>query len=156
MREPRQFGDALLLSEVSKLINEFRYPDELGGGGAVSIEGGGGAPTVVVAASNATEISKAKADFICSGSTDEDEINEALSLIVLTGGRVLLTEGDFNTTTRIDVADRKTLAGMGEGTRILANVGTTTYALRGQGGAAIRDMRVISQGWGILWDNPGG
>jgi hypothetical protein len=95
MREPRQFGDALLTSEVSKLVKEFQYPDELGGGGVV-LEGGGGTPTVVVAAADATDLSKSKADFICTGINDEDEIQAAIDLLPFNGGRVVLTEGEFH------------------------------------------------------------
>lgn len=83
---------------VNDLLNKFEYPNIDTRGGTV-IGGGGGAPTVVVAASDATELSIAKADFLCNGSADHVEIQQALDLMQDTGGRLVLTEGNFNVST---------------------------------------------------------
>jgi len=75
----------------------------------------GGAPTVVIAASDATELSKSKADFICTGFGDEEIIQSALDIIVpLGGGRILFTEGRFYIKTDVISAYGCTLEGMGK------------------------------------------
>lgn len=90
--------------------------------------GGVGAPTLVVASFYASDESKARADFVCDGSSDQNTIRAALDLLVTTGGRVLLTEGDFNFSARLtldDTDDGVTIEGMGPtrssngGTRLL-------------------------------------
>lgn len=63
-----------------------------------------GQQTVVVAASDASDVSKAKADFVCSGSDDQETINRAIGLMGDRKGRVVLTEGVFEITGSIDFA----------------------------------------------------
>ncbi len=65
----------------------------------------GGAPTIVIAAADATEMSKNKADLLCRGSDDHIVIMSAVtSLQPGIGGRILLTEGTFNVdTNQIDL-----------------------------------------------------
>ena len=55
---------------------------------AITPGGGGGAPTVVVAASDATELSKAKADYLCTGVDDHLMVQEAVDLMVAATPRV--------------------------------------------------------------------
>jgi hypothetical protein len=57
----------------------------------------GGNVTIVVAASNARAKSKAAADYLCDGTADEVEINQAIvaASALPNGGRVVLTEGTF-------------------------------------------------------------
>lgn len=54
--------------------------------------------TLVIAASNATEKSKAGADYVCTGVNDNEKIQEAVFLIAYlgVGGKIQLTEGDYN------------------------------------------------------------
>lgn len=86
--------------------------------------GVGGMPTVVVASSEATDISKGKADFVCTGTNDEQVIQEALDLafgITGWGGEVVLTEGGYYITIpaaggpAIFVGALQTLSGTGGG-----------------------------------------
>lgn len=66
-------------------------------GGATSVYGSasGGGNAVVVAASNAPDKIKAKADYRCDGTDDHVEIQMALDSVVSTGGVVELTAGVF-------------------------------------------------------------
>jgi len=50
--------------------------------------------TRIVAASNSLD--KTRADYVCDGIHDEEEINRAISDLALTGGTVLLLEGTYN------------------------------------------------------------
>jgi hypothetical protein len=80
-------------------VRRFQYPDVDTQPGPLFVGGGGGAPTIVVAASNATDYSKRKADFVCSGVNDHEVIQatlDAMDLGLGLGGRLLLSEGTFN------------------------------------------------------------
>jgi hypothetical protein len=52
--------------------------------------------TFVIAASNASEKSKQGADYVCTGENDQNTINLALGALPAGGGKIQLTEGDFN------------------------------------------------------------
>src|SRR4030043_392927 len=54
-----------------------------------------GASSLTVAASDASDISKGRADYICDGVNDEVQIQAAIDALPALGGRVLLTEGNF-------------------------------------------------------------
>ena len=70
---------------------EASVPFSLGGGG-------GGAPTIVLAASDATDLSKSKADFQCTGTNDHDTIQAAIDLLddATSLGRIFFTEGVYD------------------------------------------------------------
>lgn len=99
MRRARLTGQARVNQWVSDQSRKFEYPFQEIPPFPAQGGGRGGAPTVVVAASNATEISKGKADLICTGVNDHTVIQQALNMVDTgsgLGGRVLLTEGTFN------------------------------------------------------------
>lgn len=85
------------------------------------IGGGGGAPTVTIAAYNATDYSKRKADLLCTGVDDDGTVNRALTILNSKlndaggpiGGRILFTEGDFYLRARIRLYGSINLEGMG-------------------------------------------
>ena len=52
--------------------------------------------TIVVAASNSSSKCKAAADYVCSGSGDQTEINNAISALPAGGGKIVLLEGTYN------------------------------------------------------------
>lgn len=60
------------------------------------MQGSGSAPTVVVAASNSTQFSKDRADFVCTGANDEGVIQMAMDYCVPLGGIVWLCEGGYS------------------------------------------------------------
>lgn len=88
-------GAMLPASPIHRPAGAFERADAFfDGGSGLLIGGGGGAPTVVVAASDASDLSKSKADFVCTGSGDEQTIQAAAD-VMSTGGRILLTEGTY-------------------------------------------------------------
>lgn len=95
MRTPRLTGDAAVFDVVDRLNRKFEYPDLDTTGGSFVGGGGGGAPTIVVAAADASDLSKSKADYICTGIND-DETLQAASDQLTNGGRLVGTEGTFS------------------------------------------------------------
>ena len=85
--------------------------------------------TLRIASSTATTTEKAAADYVCTGTGDEVNINTALGLIKTTGGRVELSEGVFNLANPIaftggaNFADNPAMYLVGQG------VDTTTLAV---------------------------
>jgi hypothetical protein len=67
---------------------------------------------LVVAASNAPDRIKARADYVCDGTADEAQINDAVAAISLFGGRVRLTEGWFTIDSDI-IIDKDNVALLG-------------------------------------------
>ncbi|WP_305066714.1 hypothetical protein, partial [Methanoculleus sp.] len=53
-------------------------------------------PTVVVAASDSSPVSKAQADYVCDGTDDQHDIQEAFDALPPSGGTVALSEGTFD------------------------------------------------------------
>jgi len=114
---------------VRRLLDKFDYPDREPESQVIpilpSLGGGGGAPTLVVAASNAPQFTKDRADHVCTGINDETTVQAALDRMAGIRGRLVLTEGDFNfDATGVVVAADIEIQGMGFGTII--NVGFTT------------------------------
>jgi len=73
--------------------------------------------TLIVAASNSLD--KTRADYVCDGVDDEEEINAALNALPSEGGRISLLEGTYNITDTIIVAKSNTsIEGLGHATTI--------------------------------------
>lgn len=115
--------------------------------------------TIRVAAYNATDASKAAADYICDGTADQVEINQAIQELNGSpdGGRVLLSEGWF----LIDVAEGAgidctlveylTLEGMGRSTKLfMVNYDETEngFVIRPWGAMRIANMQIEDASWG--------
>ena len=114
-------GEAAAYDLIARLWRKFDKPAIQRRGGAVGVSeggGGGGAPTLTVAASDAIQESKDKADFECTGTNDHTTINLAVSTLPSNGGRILLTEGTFTIGASIELPDNTQLQGMGYGTKI--------------------------------------
>lgn len=111
------------------------------------------ADTLVVAARNASEKSKAAADFVADGEGDQEEINAAIRALPEAGGTVQLTEGTFDIR-RVDAAlggvlierSNVTLAGEGASTKLIQAAEQETNVIRiigiGVGHVTIRDLYV--------------
>lgn len=84
--------------------------------------GGGGTPTVTIAAYNATQMSKDKADFTCTGISDESTFALAFAVLAgsnddagnIIGGRIVLTEGDYYLSSTIQLNKGVRIEGMGQ------------------------------------------
>lgn len=109
--------------------------------------------TLFVAASDASAASKAKADFVCDGEGDQEEINQAVKALPEPGGTVLLSEGTFDIR-RIEgklggvLIERShvTLAGQGPSTKLVQAAEQETNVIRiigsDVGYITIRDLYV--------------
>jgi hypothetical protein len=94
MRKARVVGEASVPNAVIGLLRKFDYPVIDPVIPVMPDSGGGGMMTVTVAAADASEISKSKADMQCSGAEDQDVINAAI-FVCTNGGTVWLSEGTF-------------------------------------------------------------
>ena len=73
--------------------------------------------TLIVAASNSLDTTRA--DYVCDGVDDQDEINAAITALPVQGGRVSLLEGTYQITDSIVFdKDNVTLQGVGIASRI--------------------------------------
>lgn len=143
MRRARLTGQSAVFDQVDRLINKFEYPDIDTLAPASVLGGGGGAPTVVVAASDATDLSKSKADFVCPGVNDETVIQAACDLLGTVGGRVLLTEGTFSLSDVVAMGPLTTLQGMGSGATILTYGSTTGPVITVSHDSTISDLFLL-------------
>ena len=120
--------------------------------------------TFVVAASGASRRIKAAADYVCDGTADQTEINNAINALGSTGGLVQLSEGTFFLAAPVVVKSDITLQGMGGGTILNQNTAATdgiqlqksnvrmgVHNLRIQGGSALTDA--VPGGSAILIKN---
>lgn len=107
------------------------------------------AATFTVAANDASAASKATADFVCSGSADDVDIQAAIGALPSGGGSVILSEGTFTITTKIVLADDVTLAGQGFST-IITQPNSTNLAtildIDGESRVTIRDLKIDANG----------
>ena len=82
--------------------------------------------TKIVAASNASQSLKDAADYVATGTNDQNTINTALTAAA--GGIVYLTEGTFSISAAISIPNTTVLAGAGNGSLItLPNAQNGTY-----------------------------
>jgi parallel beta-helix repeat protein len=101
---------------------------------------------ITVAANDTPAAQKASADYIADGTSDEDEINTALTATA--GGKVVLLEGTFVVDGTILIPNNTTLEGQGFGTVIeLADIDTTDNVIENSDtttgtGVVIRDLRI--------------
>jgi len=135
--------EAATRQAVLDLRNKFDYPVDPAPASNPFIGGGGGAPTVVVAASDASDFSKAKADFVCTGLDDEDPINIAAASLNGVYGRILLTEGTFNLSNTISLTSGISLIGMGRSATTLDYASTTGPIISPGAGAEIANMTIL-------------
>lgn len=80
--------------------------------------------TLIVAASDSLDTTNA--DYVCDGTADEVQINEAIDALPATGGRVLLMDGTFNIDDSITMnKNAVSLVGQGKSTKILTDTAIT-------------------------------
>ena len=77
----------------------------------------GGAMSVTVAAADAPDDVKARADYVCDGTDDDVEIQAAIDEVG--GGLVQLSQGTFSIGASIELDDNTTLQGAGKNSTIL-------------------------------------
>ena len=59
--------------------------------------------TFVIAASDSGTKAKAAADYVCDGTGDQTEINNAISALPENGGKLVLLEGTYNCSGSINI-----------------------------------------------------
>jgi len=85
--------------------------------------------TVVVAASDSKD--KTRADYVCTGSNDQNTINEAIDSLPSGGGGVLLLDGQYNLSSYISIMKNYvSLFGQGFGTLLYLENGANTSVIR--------------------------
>jgi parallel beta-helix repeat protein len=116
-------------------------------------------PTIFIAASNAREEEKELADIVCTGIDDQNKINQAFDLLPSTGGRVRLSEGNFNLSNSITISKSNVwLEGSGAGTVIQgANSNSYIVVTPGVRYVKISDLQIDgsqqTNGHGIYFNN---
>ncbi|MFC1658223.1 right-handed parallel beta-helix repeat-containing protein [Candidatus Omnitrophota bacterium] len=97
-------------------------------------------PTMIVAASNSKDTTRA--DYVCDGTSDEEQIENAIQDLETTGGTILLLEGTYNISSTINIAASDTtalsnisLVGSGNSTKLfLTNSANCDLIQIGDGG----------------------
>lgn len=101
---------------------------------------------IIVAANDSTQVEKDAADYVADGTSDEDEINSALTAAA--GGKVLLLAGTYVADGTVLIPNNTTLAGVGNGTVIeFADIDSTDNLIENSDtttgtGIVIRDIRL--------------
>lgn len=108
--------------------------------------GGGGVPTLFAASANATAKSKAYADVVCSGTADDVDLNALLDEIGTDwGGRLFLSEGDFNITSPVTLGYGQSIQGLRDATFVqMGTSGGTAIQLYDFG--FVRDLSITGSG----------
>jgi len=102
------------------------------------------AATLVIAAydSNSTE----RADYVCDGTADEVQINQAITALNGVGGKVLLLEGHYNIAASIILDDDILLEGQGFYTIIAATTEITMLSAVNKNRIQIKNIRFYGAG----------
>src|SRR5690606_39272175 len=116
--------DDVASSATIKIPNGVTGTDEFCLVNLGNCSGAGQTSYIVVAANDSPAAIKATADYVADGTSDEDEINAALTAAA--GGKVYLAEGTYVADGTILIPNNTTLAGAGRGTVIeLADIDAT-------------------------------
>lgn len=150
-RLPTPGGDA---GNWGELLNDFLVVEHRSDGTLKRAKSSGA--TAVVAASDASSTVKAAADFICTGTNDQVQINLAIASLPATGGKVVLSEGTFTISTPAStgwlnpLVSNLHLVGNGDGI-------TTIKLANGQNSRLITQTTAVSHVTleGITWDSNG-
>jgi hypothetical protein len=108
---------------------------------------GAAAVTVVVAAQDSSALSKTSAQFICTGSSDQDQIKAAIASLPWDGGTVLLKEGTYHCTDNIVPGAYTTLKGEGVDKTIIDIQGYYMGIKVDQPYITLEDFTITGRGW---------
>lgn len=87
------------------------------------------ASTIVIGTSTAG-YTASDVDYLCDGTDDQEEINQAIASLPVTGGKILLLNGIYNITAKIDINKANiTIEGMGSGTKLRHRLVNENYPL---------------------------
>ncbi|MDD2262066.1 MAG: hypothetical protein PHW20_07365 [Clostridia bacterium] len=101
--------------------------------------------TLVIAANDSSEKSKAQADYVCDGVADDDEINAAITAISTTGGKIILTEGNFSLSNKVSSAANVVISGVGTGATNITQTAqsTTAFELGANDYTGLQNLTII-------------
>jgi parallel beta-helix repeat protein len=89
----------------------------------------------------------ADCDYLCDGTADQTEINNAITALPATGGEIVILDGTYNIAAKIDVTkDNVSIRGNGNATILKRMYNSTTYegviTLTSRSGCKIADLQV--------------
>jgi len=110
-------------------------------------------PALVVAASDASDIDKARANYICDGTDDDVEIQAAIDALPATGGKVLLSAGNFALSAIVsrDI-DNVVVEGQGKATYLANDGSTKQFNVGRRAGWAFRNFATDAGGVNLGFD----
>ena len=93
----------------------------------------------------------ADCDYLCDGTADQAEINAAITALPATGGEVVILDGTYNITAKIDVTkDNVSIRGNGNATILKRMFNSTAYegviTLTSRSGCKIANLQVDGNG----------
>jgi hypothetical protein len=106
--------------------------------------GPGSATTIQVAASDSTSSDKATAQFVCDGTADEVDIQDAIDALPSAGGEVVLAAGTYRCSDRIRVWSNTILGGSGSSTVLEFSSGFLN--LNSGSGTTVKNLRITGSG----------
>lgn len=107
------------------------------------------ADSVIVAASNSSQSDKDAANYVADGTSDQTEINAALTAAA--GKKVILLAGTYSANATITIPNNTTLAGVGAGSLVqLADIDATDNLIENSDtstgtGVTIQDLKIDGQ-----------
>jgi parallel beta-helix repeat protein len=100
--------------------------------------------TRIVAANDSLDTTKA--DYVCDGSSDEVQINQAITDLAGLGGRVILLEGTFDIGSSILLDDDVTLEGQGFGTVVTTDDNIRMIYSNAKLWVIVRNLHIVGAG----------
>ncbi len=97
--------------------------------------------TIVVAASDS--LNQGAANYVCDGAADEVEIQAAIDALPTGGGTVLLLEGTFNISSRIELVSNMILAGCGFNTLLYLINAAEDHVIYADGSASAKENIIV-------------
>jgi len=98
--------------------------------------------TLIVAASNSLDTTRA--DYVCDGIDDQEEINDALNALAAHGGRVSLLDGTYQITNSIIIPNSHvTLVGLGSNTTIQTTAAIRIIEALGRFDIIVKDLTLV-------------
>jgi parallel beta-helix repeat protein len=100
--------------------------------------------TLIVAANDSKD--KSRADYVCDGVNDQEEINAAINALPTFGGKVLLLEGTYNISASITILKNNvTLEGQGAGTKLFLVNGANSNVIQvGDASTSLERIRIVN------------
>jgi parallel beta-helix repeat protein len=103
--------------------------------------------TLIVAASDSLDTTRA--DYVCDGIDDQEQINAAIAALPAGGGRISLLEGTYQLTGSVDVTtDGVTIFGLGHSTVLQSTTNHAVIEINNSDNCNIQSLRIIGTGAG--------